>query len=244
MKIYPAIDLIGGEVVRLHKGKFDEKTVYSKDPIEVAKNFEQMGAESLHVVDLDAANGKARQLSVLETLAANTNLKIQFGGGVRSKEDITQIISLGAERVIVGSYAVSNPNEVKDIIYSIGSSRITIGMDLMQNDQGEFEIATHAWTKSSGLAINKFIEAFGVSNELAYLVTDISKDGTLAGPNFDLYKRLLSEYPGIQLEVSGGVSNIDDVKKANSLGVYGIIIGKAYYEGKLDLKETLLLGRT
>lgn len=242
MKIYPAIDLIGGEVVRLHKGKFDEKTVYGSNPLSVAKSFEDMGATELHVVDLDAAKGDSRQLGVLEKLAANTGLKIQFGGGIRSVEDITQIINMGADRAIVGSYAVSNPDKVKEAIEKVGSDRITIGMDLLQNPAGEFEIATHAWTKSSGLKIDTFINSFGRESDLVYLVTDISKDGTLSGPNFDLYKDLLNRYPGLKLEVSGGVANLDDIKVAAELGVYGVIIGKAYYEGKLDLIEALKVG--
>lgn len=226
--IIPAIDLQGGEAVRLFKGDYNKKTVYSKTPVELARKFESMGAEYLHVVDLDGAkNGNTANLEVIKKIRAAVRIPIQVGGGIRNEDTVALYIEeVGVDRVILGTVAVDNPVFVKQMISKYGAKRIVIGVDVRDG-----KVATSGWVTDSGVPFLEFIRQLKEMGVTTIIVTDISKDGTMTGPNFAVYKKI----KGVNVIISGGVSCNDDIKAAANY--YGIIIGKAYYEGKVDLQS-------
>ena len=240
MKIYPAIDIINGQVVRLTKGLFDQKTVYGDDPVAVAKSFAEQGATYLHVVDLDGAKaGKPMQTDLIQTIAAATNLKLQVGGGVRSADDVMTLVKAGVDRVIIGSLAVKDSTLTKRIFETFGADRITLGLDVSWNDRKEPMVATHGWQDVSTLRADELLSEYLPLGLNQVLCTDISRDGTLTGPNFDLYNELSLHFPTVSFLASGGLKTLDQVKKLKADRVAGAIIGKAIYEGTLDLKEAV-----
>ena len=186
MKILPAIDILNGEAVRLYKGDFEQKTVYCNEPLDVAKRFEGEGSQYLHIVDLNGAKGEKRQLEIIEGLVTGTSLKVQVGGGIKSLRDVEDLLRVGVDRVIIGSLAVKNKKLVKSIIEAVGGGRITIALDV-EKVEGQFEVAINGWQKGSGISIEESIADYSVYDAIEFLITDISKDGTLLGPNFDLY---------------------------------------------------------
>lgn len=226
--IIPAIDLQGGEAVRLFKGDYNKKTVYSKTPVELARKFESMGAKYLHVVDLDGAkNGNTANLEVIKKIRAAVRIPIQVGGGIRNEDTVALYIEeVGVDRVILGTVAVDNPAFVKQMISKYGAKRIVIGVDVRDG-----KVATSGWVTDSGVPFLEFIRQLKEMGVTTIIVTDISKDGTMTGPNFAMYKKI----KGVNVIISGGVSCNDDIKAAANY--YGIIIGKAYYEGKVDLQS-------
>ncbi len=240
MKIYPAIDLMDGKVVRLAQGRFDQKTTYTQAPLEAAQAFVQEGATYLHVVDLDGARqGQPMQLELLRSLAAEVPLKLQVGGGVRSTDHVQALIDAGVDRVIIGSLAIQDPKLSKRIFESFGGEHITLGLDVMLDANGEAMVATHGWQQVSSVSAHEVLDRFLSIGLSQVLCTDISRDGMMGGPNFALYKKLQAQYPHLCILASGGMHKVSDIKQLKSDRIGGAIIGKALYEGTIQLKEAL-----
>lgn len=234
MRIIPAIDIIDGKCVRLTKGDYSTKKIYNENPIEIAKQFEDHGIEYLHLVDLDGA--KASHIvnyKVLETLANKTKLKIDFGGGLKSNEDLKIAFNSGANQITGGSIAVKNKTTFLNWLSVYGSEKIILGADTING-----RIAIQGWLEESEHSINDFVSEY-IKQGVSYVIcTDISKDGMLEGPAFDLYKKMiLSNTNQLKLIASGGISNINELPKLKSIGCEGVIIGKAIYENKISMKE-------
>ena len=237
MKIIPAIDIIDGKCVRLSKGDYGSKIIYNENPLEVAKMFEDSGFNYLHIVDLDGAkSSKVVNFEILESISINTNLKIDFGGGVKSTEDFKRVIDAGANQVTVGSIAVKNPLLLFDWIEQYGADTIILGADVKG-----LNIATDGWLETSDLTLFNFLKDYHAKGIKNVLCTDISKDGMLEGPAFELYSFIMAEYPDVDLIASGGVSCLEDVIKLKENGIPSVVIGKAIYENKIDLKELVKL---
>ena len=231
MIIIPAIDIIQGKCVRLTKGDYAQKIVYNDNPVEVAKQFEEAGIKRLHIVDLDGAKaGSIVNLKVLENVAAATDLVIDFGGGVKTIQDVSNIFNAGAAMVTIGSLAVKQPALLEEWLMEFGKDQFLIGADVLD---GKIKIS--GWLEDGGILIFDFIGkmlSLGVTN---IFCTDIAKDGVMEGPSVDLYKNILEQHPEINLIASGGVSKIDDILVLDALGCTGAIVGKAIYEGKVPL---------
>ena len=233
IELIPAIDIIGGQCVRLTKGDYDQKTVYRNSPAEVAKEFEQIGFKRLHVVDLDGAKSKhIVNEQVLKAITAETNLVVDFGGGIKTDADIEKAFSAGASMVTIGSIAVTDPDRFMGWLEKYGASRIILGADVRNG-----KISINGWKEDSGEALLPFMKKYIDAGVRNVLCTEISKDGTLAGPAIDLYKEMMATYPELHLTASGGVSSIDDIKALEAAGIPAVVFGKAIYEGKINLKE-------
>ena len=233
MKILPAIDIINGQCVRLSQGDYNEMKVYDSDPLAVAKSFEDAGIRHLHLVDLDGAKaGKIINDRVLKSITSNTNLSVDFGGGIKTDDDIKKAFDNGAQQVTCGSIAVKNRDQVLEWLNEYGAERLILGADVKNK-----MIAIHGWTETSQLSIDDLLTDYLTAGLKYVICTDISTDGMLTGPNLTLYKELIAAYPSIQLIASGGVSTIDDVDQLKSAGLYGTIIGKAIYENRITLDE-------
>ncbi|HOW09209.1 MAG TPA: 1-(5-phosphoribosyl)-5-[(5-phosphoribosylamino)methylideneamino]imidazole-4-carboxamide isomerase [Bacteroidales bacterium] len=232
MRIIIAIDIIGGRCVRLSRGEFSTARVYSGNPVEIARQIEDNGLKYIHLVDLDGAlNKKVVNYRLLEKIASATNLEIDFGGGIRSDDDLRIAFESGAKQVTCGSIAVNNPALVLKWLEKHGAGKIILGADSKDR-----KIATEGWIENSDKDIKTFISAY-MSKGMTYTIcTDIDKDGMLNGPATELYKEIV-EIPGIRLIASGGISTIDQLAELDAVGCEGAIIGKALYEGLLDLKE-------
>lgn len=233
MRIIPAIDIIDGKCVRLSKGDYNTKKIYNENPLEVAKEFEAYGIQYLHLVDLDGA--KSSQIvnyKVLEQIASKTSLKIDFGGGIKTDNDIKIAFESGAKQITGGSVAVKNPDIFKKWITQYGSDAIILGADA--NNE---KIAILGWLEESTEEVIPFIQNYQQEGIEYVICTDISKDGMLQGPSFDLYKMILEQIPNIKLIASGGISTFDELPKLAALGCEGTIIGKAIYENRISLKQ-------
>ena len=228
MLVIPAIDLLGGQAVRLYKGDYEQKTVYSQNPPELAAEFEKCGVRFIHVVDLDGAkSGNTLNIETIRKIRERISIPIQVGGGIRNDETISLYLNeIGINRVILGTAAANKPQFVGQMISKYGSERIVVGVDVKDGS-----VATSGWTKDSRLNYLDFIDRLKDSGVRYIVATDISRDGTLTGPNWEMYEKI----KGINLIVSGGISGNDDIIKASQY--YGVIVGKAYYEGKVDLKQ-------
>ena len=232
MKIIPAIDIIDGKCVRLSKGNYNSQITYNQNPLEVAKTYEDHGIEFLHLVDLDGAKSNhIINYSVLEIIASKTNLKIDFGGGIKTENDVNLAFNSGANQVTCGSVAVKQPEIFCEWILNYGSEKIILGADV----RGKY-VATDGWINTSNQTIFDFINFYKNKGIETVTCTDISKDGMLEGPSFKLYSKIIDAY-NINLVASGGVSEYDDILKLDDMGCYGIIIGKAIYENKISLKQ-------
>lgn len=231
MFIIPAIDLQNGEAVRLYMGDYAQKTVYDKDPVSVAKNFEWMGLKYLHVVDLDGAKeGAIVNREVIAGIREKVTIPIQVGGGIRNAYTVEHYLyKVRVDRVILGTSAIKDPWFLKDMINKHGAERIVAGVDVRDG-----KVATSGWQETSGIGYLEFIEGIKKMGVEYAVVTDISKDGTLTSPNWEMYEAI----SGINIIVSGGVSCNEDILRANGK-YYGVIVGKAFYEGKVDLKKCL-----
>ena len=233
IELIPAIDIIDGRCVRLSQGDYTRSTEYSSNPLDIAKRFEETGVKRLHVVDLDGAKAShVVNMKVLEQLASNTNLKIDFGGGIKSLEDLKKVFDNGASMVTIGSMAVTNYSKVTKWIEEFGSDRFIIGADLKDG-----KLSIHGWLEESDTDLNSFLDGYitcGIENVLC---TDISRDGMLSGPSTELYKKILSVFPTLHLIASGGVSCMDDIYELDSAGVPAVVFGKAFYEGRISLAE-------
>jgi phosphoribosylformimino-5-aminoimidazole carboxamide ribotide isomerase len=238
MLIIPAIDLIEGKCVRLTQGDYSQKTIYNENPVEVAKQFEDAGLTHLHLVDLDGAKAKkVINWKVLERIATQTKLNIDFGGGVQSDGDLKTVFESGAKQVTGGSIAVKNPEMFENWLKTYGSEQIILGADA-RNER----VAVSGWEEGTAIWVYDFVEEW-VAKGVRYTVsTDVAKDGLLQGPSFDLYKNLQEHCPDLQIVASGGVSNMADLEKLSETNIYGVIVGKAIYEGRIKLADLLRFG--
>lgn len=236
MLIFPAIDLQKGQCVRLTKGDFAAVTVYETDPLAQASRFVQAGASWLHIVDLDGAkNESLQQVDTIKAITGTTPLKVQVGGGIRKEADVRNLLEAGAERVIIGSLAVTQPALVGGWISQLGGERIVLALDVRLNEAGEPEVLTKGWQEGSALTLWDVLDAYKDTGLKTILCTDVQRDGMLTGANSDLYARIQKKRPDLQIIASGGVSDAADLRKLAAQGLYGAIVGKAYYEGKIDL---------
>ena len=233
MRIIPAIDIINGECVRLSKGDYNQKTIYSKNVLEVAKNFEDNGIQFLHLVDLDGAkHNQIINQKILEEISTKTNLVIDFGGGLKSEKDIDIAFESGANQITLGSLAVKNPELFLETLEKYGSEKIILGADARQE-----KIAVSGWVEESEKNIYDFIKEkikYGID---CVISTDIDKDGMLEGPSFELYQKIIFQNPTIKLIASGGITSTNDLVQLKSLGCLGAIIGKALYENRISLND-------
>lgn len=235
MYLFPAIDLIDGQAVRLVKGDYNRKTVYSSSPVEVAKGFKEAGAEYLHVVDLDGAkSGNTDNISVIADIIRESGLKVEVGGGIRSEEVIRKYIDAGVYRVILGTVAAENPDFCREMTAKYGE-RIAVGVDIKDGF-----VAIKGWTELSAVTCFDFCKTLEEMGVKTVICTDISKDGLLSGTNLELYRELQGKF-NIDFTASGGVSSLEDIKSLMEIGVYGAILGKALYTGDVDLKEAVAL---
>ena len=233
MRIIPAIDIIDGKCVRLSKGDYDTKIIYNENPLEVAKSFEAHGIEYLHLVDLDGAkSSKIVNYKILEQIASQTSLKIDFGGGLKSDDDLRIAFESGANQITGGSIAVKNRTIFEKWISEYGSDKIILGADAKDE-----KIAVSGWLEESNEDLVPFIQDYQSKGIQYVICTDIAKDGMLQGPSFDLYTKILAEANGVKLIASGGISTFDELPKLAELGREGTIIGKAIYEGRITLKQ-------
>ena len=232
MRIIPAIDIIEGKCVRLSKGDYSTKIIYNENPLEVAKEFEANGIQHLHLVDLDGAKSQhIVNYKILESICSKTNLKIDFGGGLKSDEDLKIAFESGANQITGGSIAVKNPTIFKGWIKKYGSDKIILGADCSNR-----KIATTGWLETSELDVIEFIKQYEQEGVSYVICTDIAKDGMLQGTSNELYNEIIAT-TNVKLIASGGVSNLDDLILLKEMGCEGAIVGKAFYEGKITLKQ-------
>ena len=231
--VIPAIDLIDGACVRLTKGDYKTKLVYEKDPLTMAKRFEDAGIQRLHLVDLDGAKaGKVMNLRVLEKLARETHLDIDFGGGITTEKDLNSVLNAGAKWLTIGSMAVKNPDQMKVWIRTFGAEIFILGADLRDGN-----IAVSGWMETSNLDWKTFISDYFQWGIRKFLCTDISRDGMLNGPSIELYKEIMGHFPDCYLIASGGVSNKQDLLDLKAAKIPAVVLGKAIYEGRITLNE-------
>ena len=233
IQLIPAIDILGGKCVRLTKGDYDQKVVYDDNPADQARRFEDMGFKRLHVVDLDGAKSKHIVNSrVLRDITSHTRMVVDFGGGIKTDEDIDIAFQAGAEMVTVGSIAASNPDLFMSWLHRYGADRLILGADTRNG-----EISINGWRENSGLDLIPFLRNYvdeGIKNVLC---TEISRDGTLEGPAVNLYKNIMEHYPHLHLIASGGVGSADDIIALEKAGIPAVVFGKAWYEGRIDMKR-------
>ncbi len=234
MRLYPAIDIKNGLCVRLRQGNFNDKQVYSEQPAEVAKRWESMGAEFIHVVDLDGAlEGSTKNKSTIESIVKSVNIPVQLGGGIRDDKTVRDLLDIGVNRVIIGTKAVENPEYIRELIHTNGSERIVIGIDAKNG-----MVAVQGWeiiSNRDAVSLALLMKNMGVKT---IIYTDISKDGMLQGPNVEATQKLV-EATGMDIIASGGVSTMKDLENLSLCGVEGAIIGKALYENRIDLSEAV-----
>jgi phosphoribosylformimino-5-aminoimidazole carboxamide ribotide isomerase len=235
IKLIPAIDIIDGRCVRLTKGNYNEKTIYHENPVDVAKEFEQLGLTRLHLVDLDGAKSDhVINIDVLKAISTQTNLHVDFSGGIKSDDDIKDVFNNGANMVTIGSVAVNNPYLFNKWLKEYGPQKIILGADIKNGS-----IAINGWKDETKKSIYSFLEHYISLGIINILCTDITKDGTLSGPAYNLYTEILRRFPEINLIASGGVSSNEDIIKLDKLGVKAVVFGKAYYEHKIDIKTLM-----
>ncbi|KEO73896.1 1-(5-phosphoribosyl)-5-[(5-phosphoribosylamino)methylideneamino]imidazole-4-carboxamide isomerase [Anditalea andensis] len=233
MEIIPAIDIIGGKCVRLTQGDYSQMKTYSDSPLEMAKTFEEAGIRRLHLVDLDGAKQKhIINQDVLKSIAQGTSLQVDFGGGVQSDEDIELAFSSGAHQITGGSIAVKLPSLFESWINKYGAEKIILGADVKDR-----KIAISGWQENTEVDVIEFINSYMKLGVQYVICTDVAKDGLLQGPSIELYKEIMAAIPEIKLIASGGVSDYQDLEKLENIGVYGAIVGKAFYEGRVTLEE-------
>lgn len=233
IELIPAIDLIDGKCVRLTKGDYDQKTIYNEDPVSQAMEFQSLGLRRLHIVDLDGAKSKhIVNDAVLKAITQATDLIVDFGGGIKSTEDIEKAFMAGAHMVTIGSVAVTEPELFMGWLRKYGAEKIILGADVRNG-----MVSINGWKEDSSEALLPFLEKYVSAGVRNVLCTEISKDGTLAGPATELYSKVMAQYPHLHLIASGGVSCNADIQKLDENGIPAVVFGKAYYEGKIDIKE-------
>ena len=240
IELIPAIDLIDGKCVRLTKGDYNQKKIYNENPVEIAKGFEEMGFKRLHVVDLDGARSKhIVNVDVLKAITTETNLIVDFGGGIKSEEDIEKAFANGASMVTIGSIAVTQPELFLKWLDQYGAGKLILGADVKNG-----MISINGWKEDSAEQLLPFLKKYidhGVKNVLC---TEISKDGTLQGPALQLYQEIMAAYPQLHLIASGGVSSNEDIIALDQAGIPAVVFGKAFYEGKINIPELLTTNKT
>lgn len=233
MQIIPAIDIIDGKCVRLTQGDYSQKKIYNEHPLEVAKEFEDAGLKRLHLVDLDGAKaGMVKNWKVLEDIAGKTSMIVDFGGGVKTEEDVNIILNSGGELVTIGSLAVKNEDLFIKWLHKYGPQKFLLGADVKDE-----KIAVHGWQETTDVWIYDFIEKYRAYHVNQVFCTDVAKDGALEGPSIELYKSIIKKFPELHFIASGGVSKIEDVLELMEIGCSGVIIGKAIYEGRIKLSD-------
>lgn len=238
--IIPAIDLIQGKTVRLYQGSYDKTTEYQQTPLQLRDLYAEAGAGILHLVDLTGAKNAAdRQLELLTSLMKNAPLPVQVGGGVRTAADVEQLLAAGASRVVVGSVAIREPETVQGWLRTYGGNKIVLALDVAINAKGDKTLPSHGWIEESTITLEQVLDGFIAAGAKHVLCTDISKDGTLQGPNVALYAELVQKYPQIQWQASGGVGSLADIKALKPTGVAGVILGRALLEGKFTAEEAI-----
>ena len=238
--IIPALDLIDGEVVRLFQGDYGQKTSYRYSPVEQLKSYADQGATWLHLVDLTGAKDPAkRQLALFSEMLRAVDVGLQIGGGVRTEQDLIDLFEAGASRVVIGSLAVKSPELISDWLQKYGPEKIVLALDLNIDAQGNKHVAVSGWQENSGVTIEALLERFRPLGLKHVLCTDISKDGTLTGSNTDLYTELVSTYPDIAWQSSGGIGELDDIKALKPTNVSGVIVGRALLEEKFNVEEAI-----
>ena len=241
--VYPAIDVRGGRVVRLHQGDYGQETRYDNAPLERALQYAESGAQWLHLVDLDAAReGRYGLQALVGGIADDGRLRVQSGGGVRSAEDVQALLDAGVSRVVVGSLAMTRPREAAGWLARFGGERLTFALDARQDEDGRWWPATHGWTRRAETPLDELIALHAAAGLRHLLCTDISRDGTLAGPNFELYREIAAAAPQLSVQASGGARSATDVADAVEAGCAGIVLGKALLDGRIELREALALG--
>lgn len=236
--IIPALDLIEGQVVRLYQGDYGQKKEYKVDPTEQFALYHQAGAQWLHLVDLTGAKDTTkRQLTLISHLLASTPAKIQIGGGIRTEQDVIDLLEAGAERVVIGSTAVKSPKLVKAWFEHYGAERFVLALDININLAGERKVAVSGWQEDSGVTIEALLDDYLTVGLKHVLCTDISRDGTLQGSNVELYQSLCMQYPQVNFQSSGGIGSLEDIKALKHTGVAGVIVGRALLDGKFSAKE-------
>lgn len=233
IELIPAIDIIDGKCVRLTKGDYDTKKIYNEDPVSVAKEFEAHGIRRLHVVDLDGARSKhIVNDKVLQRIARETNLVIDFGGGIKTDEDVARAFEAGAHMITIGSIAVTDPERSMEWLHRYGAEHIVLGADVRNG-----RVSINGWKEDSQEELIPFLDRYLSEGMRNVLCTDISKDGMLQGPAIALYRKVMEHYPDCHLIASGGVSSMDDIRALEAAGIPAVVFGKAIYEGKIKLEE-------
>lgn len=238
MNVIPAIDLKDGQCVRLLQGDFDKTTVYSEDPLEVAREFARLNTTDLHIVDLDGARyGTQRNGGIIRSIAEETKLLVQLGGGIRDREAVANWLHTGIARCVIGSLAATEPDVVKSLLVQFGGERIVLALDVTVTAQGVPVVMTHGWTQSSNTSVFEYIDDFRDAGLRHVLCTDVGRDGALAGPNVDLYVQIMDRFPELALQASGGVRDIHDLETLRARGIPAAITGRAVLEGRITAKE-------
>lgn len=238
--IIPALDLINGKIVRLYQGDYGQQRDYSNDPLLCLQNYQRQGAQVLHLVDLDGAKDPTkRQIPMVRKLLAGINIPVQVGGGIRSEEDVIALLEAGASRVVIGSFAVKNPAIVQSWFKRYGANAIVLALDIRIDVNGIKHVAINGWQDNSNVTLEQVIEQFLPFGLKHVLCTDISRDGTLAGSNVELYQEISSSYPQVAFQASGGIGNLDDIAALRNSGVAGVIVGRALLEGKFNVEEAI-----
>lgn len=233
IEIIPAIDIIGGKCVRLSQGDYDKKAVYSSSPVEMASRYKDCGIKRIHVVDLDGAKaGGPCNLDVLKEISALGDLDIEWGGGIKTREDLSAVFESGANHAIIGSVAVKQPELFRGWLREFGGERIVLGADVRHG-----KVSVSGWLEDSELSVTELVDMFVNDGLKEVIVTDITKDGMLQGPSDELYLELSRLYPGIVFTVSGGISSMDDIRRLDAAGLSRVIVGKAIYENRIRLEE-------
>lgn len=233
MQIIPAIDIIDGKCVRLTQGDYGQKTIYNENPLEVAKQFEAAGLQRLHLVDLDGAKaGKVTNWKVLESIAGNTSLEIDFGGGIKNESDLKIVFESGAALATIGSLAVKQERLFVSWLDIYGADKFLVGADVKEE-----KIAIGGWLETTEIDIYTFIQSYLANGIQQLFCTDVSKDGKLEGPSTELYQKIIQRFPKLHFIASGGVATMDDLEELKRIGCQGVIIGKAIYEGRIDLAD-------
>ena len=238
MRLIPAIDLQDGKCVRLWQGDFDKTTEYSANPAEVAVRFAALKARDLHIVDLDGARfGVQHNQEIVAAITEQSEMTIQLGGGIRDSETLASWFAAGVARCVIGSLAITEPDIVKAWLSRFGGEQIVLALDVKLDQSDEPIVTTHGWTRSSNMSLFECIDDFRSAGLVHVLCTDVSRDGAMAGPNVELYKRILAEYPGLALQASGGIRHIEDLHQLRQIGVPAAISGRALLDGKISAEE-------
>lgn len=238
MNIIPAIDLAGGKCVRLYQGDFAQSTEYSDDPLGIARKFAELRSTHLHIVDLDGArSGTQENRAIISAIAAESQLSIQIGGGIRDRQIVSDWLSAGIGRCVIGSLAITEPDTVKSWLVQLGPDHIVLALDVNIDAMGTPMITTHGWTRPSDTSVYECIEDYRHVGLRHVLCTDVSRDGAMAGPNLELYKGIMVRFPDLQLQASGGVRDIRDLEALRDLGIPAAITGRALLDGKITATE-------